>query len=285
MSLFILPKEYVEMCDKKPENIRIMLELCRQRMKNDFNNEIKKQEKEPKLGSNLSPKLKNQQTSNQPIENQIIQPSLVKEKDPLVSVAMNMNISTGHLILEYMENYLKQNGNKINRDWNALNKTNIEDYLESSQNAAKLCSSRNKNRYPDDLKTLPFDNSRVLLNDLESKDQTDYINASLILDADPQKPIYIATQGPLEQTICDFWQMIWEQGSSVIVMLTRLSENGIEQSARYWPEKATALISSSVATEGTTKIAGLISQLDLVIILQQNHLDLTHLFINNTIHQ
>ena len=31
--------------------------------------------------------------------------------------------------------------------------------------------------------------------------------------------------------------MIWEQGSSVIVMLTRLVENGKEQSARYWPEK------------------------------------------------
>lgn len=31
--------------------------------------------------------------------------------------------------------------------------------------------------------------------------------------------------------------MIWEQGSVIIVMLTRLMENGVSMCTRYWPEE------------------------------------------------
>lgn len=118
--------------------------------------------------------------------------------ESLIGTAMSMDIATGHLILEYMENHLKQNGDKLNREWNALCALTGDEYLESSQNAARLAA--NKNRYPNDSSTWPFDNSRVLLNDLESKDQIDYINASTIIDSDPN-PIYIATQGPMKETM------------------------------------------------------------------------------------
>lgn len=37
---------------------------------------------------------------------------------------------------------------------------------------------------------------------------------------------YIACQGPLPNTCPDFWQMIWEQGSSMVVMLTTQVERG-----------------------------------------------------------
>lgn len=37
---------------------------------------------------------------------------------------------------------------------------------------------------------------------------------------------YIATQGPLPETIEDFWQMVWEQKTPIIVMLTRVDEGG-----------------------------------------------------------
>lgn len=54
-------------------------------------------------------------------------------------------------------------------------------------------------------------------------------------DHDPRNAAYIASQGPMENTVCDFWQMIWEQGCVVIVMLTRLVENDTSMCHRYWP--------------------------------------------------
>lgn len=60
-------------------------------------------------------------------------------------------------------------------------------------------------------------------------------------DHDPRNPAYIATQGPLPHTAPDFWQMVWEQGSVVMVMLTRLTENGTAMCHRYWPEEGSEL--------------------------------------------
>ena len=60
-------------------------------------------------------------------------------------------------------------------------------------------------------------------------------------DHDPRNPAYISTQGPLARTASDFWQMVWEQGSVVIVMLTRLTENGQELCHYYWPKEGSEL--------------------------------------------
>lgn len=57
-----------------------------------------------------------------------------------------------------------------------------------------------------------------------------------------RNPAYIATQGPLPQTAPDFWQLIWEQGAVVIVMLTRLTEGGTAMCHRYWPEEGYTLL-------------------------------------------
>uniref|UniRef100_A0A8C1ZU99 Receptor-type tyrosine-protein phosphatase C n=1 Tax=Cyprinus carpio TaxID=7962 RepID=A0A8C1ZU99_CYPCA len=50
---------------------------------------------------------------------------------------------------------------------------------------------------------------------------------------EPKK--YIAAQGPKDETVCDFWQMVWEQKSSIIVMVTRCEEGNKIKCAQYWP--------------------------------------------------
>ncbi|ORY77714.1 protein-tyrosine phosphatase-like protein [Protomyces lactucae-debilis] len=92
--------------------------------------------------------------------------------------------------------------------------------------------ARHKNRYSD---IVPFDRNRIKLRDAPSEQHAadDYINASLIECTSKRR--YIACQGPLDHTAADFWQMVW-QDSSLIVMLCDVMENGRPKCARYWPD-------------------------------------------------
>ncbi|XP_076231985.1 tyrosine phosphatase IA-2 [Calliopsis andreniformis] len=142
----------------------------------------------------------------------------------------NMDIPTGQVVLSYMEDRMK-NKDRLDEEWAALCAYEADpcstEIAESEENA--------KCNRPD--AAVPYDHSRVILNDLANAKHSDYINASTITDHDPRNPAYIATQGPLPHTTADFWQLVWEQGSVVIVMLTRLTEEGIAMCHRYWPEE------------------------------------------------
>lgn len=125
--------------------------------------------------------------------------------------------------------------------------------------AARNPLNINLNRYTN---VAPYDHSRILLKDGE----TNYINASLVegcctlvtpttlssvpnngvtkkdMSPDLAPPIelnqyrrYILTQGPLENTACHFWQMVWEQNSFAIIMLTKVMEKGVMKCTQYWP--------------------------------------------------
>ncbi|KAI2649704.1 Tyrosine-protein phosphatase non-receptor type 12 [Labeo rohita] len=89
-----------------------------------------------------------------------------------------------------------------------------------------------KNRYKD---IVPFDHSRVKLSLVTSKHDTDYINASFIKGVLGTRA-YIATQGPLPNSVLDFWRMLWEYNVQVIVMACREFEMGRKKCERYWPE-------------------------------------------------
>ncbi|XP_076402926.1 tyrosine-protein phosphatase non-receptor type 13 isoform X6 [Peromyscus maniculatus bairdii] len=88
--------------------------------------------------------------------------------------------------------------------------------------------NRRKNRYKN---ILPYDSTRVPLGD-----EGGYINASFIrIPVGTQEFVYIACQGPLPTTVGDFWQMVWEQNSTVIAMMTQEVEGDKVKCQRYWP--------------------------------------------------
>ncbi|KAH3719561.1 receptor-type tyrosine-protein phosphatase N2-like isoform X1 [Dreissena polymorpha] len=156
---------------------------------------------------------------------------LDRSEEPVNS---NMDISTGHIVLTYMEDHLK-NKDRLDREWEAMCAYEAD---PCSSNVATEMANARKNRYSD---VLPYDHSRVVLTTNTNVSGSDYINASTITDHDPRNPAYVATQGPLPHTVADFWQMVWEQGSVVIVMLTKLMETGEAKCHRYWPEEGSDL--------------------------------------------
>ncbi|MEE6480594.1 hypothetical protein FKM82_012616 [Ascaphus truei] len=91
-----------------------------------------------------------------------------------------------------------------------------------------------KNRY----KTiLPNPVSRVCLKPKNAKDAlSTYINANFIKGYRGAEKSFIATQGPMINTVNDFWQMVWQEDVPVIVMITKLKEKN-EKCVLYWPEK------------------------------------------------
>ncbi|KAL7842520.1 hypothetical protein SRHO_G00242090 [Serrasalmus rhombeus] len=146
----------------------------------------------------------------------------------------NMDISTGHMILSYMEDHLK-NKNRLEKEWEALCAYQAE---PNTCSIGQRDSNAKKNRVST---VIPYDHSRICLKVENSQGNSDYINASPIMDHDPRNPAYIATQGPLPSTVADFWQMVWESGCVVIVMLTPLTESGVKQCYHYWPDEGSNL--------------------------------------------
>lgn len=83
---------------------------------------------------------------------------------------------------------------------------------------------------------LPNPESRVVLRSPEEESGPDrYINANYIRGYRGAPRAYIATQGPMLHTVGDFWDMVWQERSSIIVMVTRLKENN-EKCELYWPQ-------------------------------------------------
>ncbi|XP_065355007.1 serine-rich adhesin for platelets [Calliphora vicina] len=93
-----------------------------------------------------------------------------------------------------------------------------------------------KNRYAN---VLPLPETRVILQRLNDDDKTEYINANYVTGPKDSPNYYIACQAPLDSTVEDFWRMIWEQQSRVIIQATDLIENGVEKCAEYLPPSVT----------------------------------------------
>eukprot|EP00730_Choanoeca_flexa_P000698 TRINITY_DN10302_c0_g1_i1.p1 TRINITY_DN10302_c0_g1~~TRINITY_DN10302_c0_g1_i1.p1 ORF type:complete len:1408 (+),score=183.31 TRINITY_DN10302_c0_g1_i1:254-4225(+) len=112
-------------------------------------------------------------------------------------------------------------------EYRAVNKRKHGATFQASMNG----ENARKNRYKD---VLPYDDTRVHL----STANQDYINANHIsFTINEHNLWYVGAQGPLPHTVADFWQMTWEQGSQLIVMVTEEVEGGRTKCERYWPSE------------------------------------------------
>eukprot|EP00066_Takifugu_rubripes_P030818 XP_011620084.1 PREDICTED: tyrosine-protein phosphatase non-receptor type 11-like [Takifugu rubripes] len=100
--------------------------------------------------------------------------------------------------------------------------------------------NKSKNRYKN---ILPFDTTRVEIMETDSDlPGSDYINANYIRSTHEEGrhvnegKVFIATQGCLQNTVIDFWKMVYQENTHVIVMTTKEVERGRNKCVRYWPD-------------------------------------------------
>ncbi|KAI9555381.1 hypothetical protein GHT06_017896 [Daphnia sinensis] len=134
-----------------------------------------------------------------------------------------------------------------------------------------------KNRF---LNTHPYDFNRVVLSHSEEHQNDSYINASFIPGFNETKNEYIAAQGPKENTVVDFWRMIWEQKVKLVAMVTSLDECGKKKCEKYWPDQGESvvygdlkleLVTESVNSFYTTRNILITKSPDLLQEIQQFH--------------
>uniref|UniRef100_A0AAZ3RH65 Receptor-type tyrosine-protein phosphatase kappa n=1 Tax=Oncorhynchus tshawytscha TaxID=74940 RepID=A0AAZ3RH65_ONCTS len=114
-------------------------------------------------------------------------------------------------------------------------KEEYESFFEGQSapwDSAKKDENRMKNRYGN---IIAYDHSRVRLQPLEGEQNSDYINANYV-DGYHRPNHYIATQGPMQETVFDFWGMVWQENTAAIVMVTNLVEVGRVKCCKYWPD-------------------------------------------------
>ncbi|XP_072473598.1 receptor-type tyrosine-protein phosphatase eta isoform X2 [Notamacropus eugenii] len=157
-----------------------------------------------------------------------------KRKDAKNSDVSFSQIKSKVIKVENFESYFK----KQQADSNCGFAEEYEDLkligVNQPKFAAEIPENRGKNRYNN---VLPYDISRVKLS-IQTQVTDDYINANYMPGYYSKKE-FIATQGPLPNTLKDFWRMVWEKNVYSIVMLTKCVEQGRTKCEEYWPSKQT----------------------------------------------
>ncbi|KAG8199340.1 hypothetical protein JTE90_011806 [Oedothorax gibbosus] len=167
--------------------------------------------------------------------------------DIIETESINEDISYCIAVTE-LPSYVKDNGknNKIRKEFVFLPKGQMYPCI-----AAKQSENKFKNRYGN---ILPYDHTRVIL---KENGDTDYIHANYV-DGYKTPKKYIATQGPMSQTILDFWSMVWQEKVSKMVMITNLEENGKTKCEKYWPEDVNTYGTIEVSYKGSENYADFI---------------------------
>ncbi|XP_034171587.1 putative receptor-type tyrosine-protein phosphatase mosPTP-1 isoform X2 [Osmia lignaria lignaria] len=149
------------------------------------------------------------------------------------------NIEANNL-LEYVQNML--NPNNTNTDaWNNLEAQYklVTSWKPKEFNLVSAIKPYNihKNRNQD---VISIETARVHLTPKPGTDGSDYINATWIAGFHCNRE-FIITQHPMENTIMEFWQMMWDYNAQTVVMLTEYNEEYPE----FWPTEDKVLESET----------------------------------------
>lgn len=120
------------------------------------------------------------------------------------------------------------------RKFPILYKIEFQTAVKVETHSCRHAMKSNNKEKNQNLRCIPYDYNRVVLEQIDNIPDSDYINASYV-DSLLKPKAYIVTQGPTETTVNDFWRMVWQEKASCIVMLTKTFDFIKVMCIQYWP--------------------------------------------------